>query len=78
MTQGIYLLAKLGFPLRLLNVQRYFSSHESQHFPAGKDLEDNLREPSHQIQKHRPRKASLPQVTEPVRDKTELQLMSSG
>lgn len=47
MTQGIYLLAKPGFPLRLLNVQRYFSSHESQHFPAGKDLEDNLGESSH-------------------------------
>lgn len=41
-TQGIYLLAKLCFPLELLCVHRSVSSDESQHFPAGKDLEDNL------------------------------------
>ena len=26
---------------------KYFSSHKSQHFPAGKDLEDHLGDPSH-------------------------------
>lgn len=78
LTQGIYLLAKLRFLRRLLCVHRYFSSHESQHFPAERDLENNPE--SILINRHintGPERHTYPRLQNQFGITPELQLMSS-